>query len=266
MMRFSSWASWLVTAYVGIVLAATNITSGIMEVDLVFPRNETYAPTSSLPVVFAIKNPELLPLLSNSITFTAHAWENLERFPIAATYDLRWRNFSSSDPYFVYYTFAGFETEDVWWLTWSFGWTGCTEESLSHKKVNYSDYSTSLTFTTKTSGQAIDLVAGTESDNCPADSGVAIEVASTLDVPIGVNNWEGGDTCAVLADSTPAATPCEVKIDAVAASSIAASIAHNACRATQVVGCDDDESVAARLAVGVVTILAAAFGSLGFLF
>ncbi|KAI0173813.1 hypothetical protein BJ166DRAFT_129537 [Pestalotiopsis sp. NC0098] len=268
MQLFSAFrAGWLVAAYyVGAVQAATNATSGIMEVDLVFPRNETYALNGTFPIVFAIKNPELVPLLINTITFTVHEWEELENFAVADSFDLRWKNYSS-DPLFVYHTFAGLDNEAVWWLTWDVTWASCTEESLSKRNITYDSYSTSLAFTTSNSGQAVNLVAGTASDDCPAISGVAVEVASTLDVPVGVD-WENGDTCAVLAETTPSATPCEVKIDAATEASMAASIADNACRATAVVGCgssgDDGESAGGRLAVGAVTLSTAALGALGF--
>ncbi|KAF7514718.1 hypothetical protein G7054_g15063 [Neopestalotiopsis clavispora] len=260
---FSSRVGWLVAAYVGAVQAATNVTSGIMEVDLVFPRNETYALNSTFPIVFAINNPELVSLLSPRIYFTVNEWDNINNMPVGTTYDLRYENYSS-DPLFAYHTFPGLDTETVWWLTWRVTWGNCTKEN--HKiNTSYDKYSTSLTFTTSSSGQAVDLVAGTESDDCPAESGVALEVASTLDVSVGVN-WEGfSDKCPVLADTTPTATPCEVKIDAATEASMAASLASDACLGTQVVGCgDDDESAGGRLAVGGVALSAAVLVTLGF--
>ncbi|KAF1835103.1 hypothetical protein BDW02DRAFT_579077 [Decorospora gaudefroyi] len=42
---------------------AVNAALGVMEVDLVFPRNETYAPTEIFPLIFAFQNSELAPLL-----------------------------------------------------------------------------------------------------------------------------------------------------------------------------------------------------------
>ncbi|KAF3018153.1 hypothetical protein E8E14_009945 [Neopestalotiopsis sp. 37M] len=237
-----------------------------MEVDLVFPRNETYALNSTFPVVFAIKNPELASLLSPQFSFTINQWDNWNGTSIptySSKYDVRWKNYSS-DPLFVYSTFPGLDIEAVWWLTWSVSWGNCTEERYK-LKTSYDEYSTSLTFTTSSSGQAIDLVAGTESDDCPAKSGVALEVASALDVSVGVN-WEGfSDKCPVLADTTPMATPCEVKIDAATEASMAASLASDVCLGTQVVGCgDDDESAGGRLAVGGVALSAAVLVTLGF--
>lgn len=262
---FSSRAGWLVAAYVGAVQAAINVTSGIMEVDLVFPRNETYALNSTFPIVFAIKNPELVSLLSPRFDLIIQRGDNRNSSRIETwasnQYDVRWENYSI-DPLFLYATYPGLDIEAVWWLTWSVQWGNCTEERY-RIKTSYDEYSNHLTFTTSSSGQAIDLVAGTESDGCPAKSGVALEVASMLNTSA-FDNWEGFiDKCPVLADTSPTATPCEVKIDAATEASMAASLAHQICLKT--VGCDDDdESAGGRLAVGGVALSAAVLGTLGF--
>lgn len=78
----------------------------------------------------------------------------------------------------------------------------------ARRETNDDDCASSLTITIHNSRQAVDLVARTESDDCPAHSAVAIAVASTLDVPIGVD-WFGSDTCTMLPGSSLMATPCE---------------------------------------------------------
>jgi hypothetical protein len=55
-----AWAvlmAGLMTA--GDATATTTLTPGIFEVDLLFPRNETYTPQALMPVVFAMQNPTL---------------------------------------------------------------------------------------------------------------------------------------------------------------------------------------------------------------
>lgn len=47
--------SILTTVVVTVALAAAN--PGVIEVDLIFPRNETYAPNSTLPLVFGFRDP-----------------------------------------------------------------------------------------------------------------------------------------------------------------------------------------------------------------
>lgn len=44
-----------VAAGLGAIVSA----SGVLEVDLVFPHNDTYAPTEWFPIVFAFQNAEL---------------------------------------------------------------------------------------------------------------------------------------------------------------------------------------------------------------
>jgi hypothetical protein len=58
------------------VQASTGSLSGVIEVDLLFPHNETCAPTEYMPLVFAFQNPEMAPLFG---------------------IDMRWTNFSSSN-------------------------------------------------------------------------------------------------------------------------------------------------------------------------
>jgi hypothetical protein len=49
---------WVVQA-----VAATPALPSTLEIDLVFPRNETYAPAAMFPIVFALQNASLFPLL-----------------------------------------------------------------------------------------------------------------------------------------------------------------------------------------------------------
>src|SRR5207244_4320386 len=43
--------------------AAQAAVPGVVEVDLIFPRNDTYAPLPGMPIVFAIQNPQLVASL-----------------------------------------------------------------------------------------------------------------------------------------------------------------------------------------------------------
>ena len=50
--------------------------SGVVEVDLIFPRNETYAPTAYLPIIFAFQNSHLAPFLDPLIHINAQLVQN----------------------------------------------------------------------------------------------------------------------------------------------------------------------------------------------
>lgn len=114
--------------------------SGVVEVDLIFPRNETYAPTANLPIIFAFQNPHLAPFLDPIIDIDVYLLYNANGStqwtpPDATSLDqLRWANFTNNDTYFAYPTYQrdtfNFETEGIWQLTWTLNWATCTEDSL----------------------------------------------------------------------------------------------------------------------------------------
>lgn len=274
-MRAFTLAKWLLIANVGPVKSATqNKTSGVVEVDLVFPRNETYAPTPLFPIVFAFQNSELASLLNAHISFEVWNWNNMSDTVVSTSYDLRWANFSSRDPYFEYRGFSRFNTEGNWMLTWTVSHSSCTEDSfpsLGGDGIIGNVSTSSILFTTKKSAQEVDLVAATNNEKtCSEDLGLAINITDTVKVPAKVD-WDGGETCAVVASSpTPTPDPCQVKIDSAVASSISSSMTSRVCTGTDPpVSCpsedEDEESSAQKLAVGGLTCLAAAIGGLGYI-
>ncbi|KFZ06234.1 hypothetical protein V501_07602 [Pseudogymnoascus sp. VKM F-4519 (FW-2642)] len=278
-MRFSlARESWFLVACIGAIVNLNAAAASVLEVDLVFPRNETYAPTTWFPVVFAFQNAERARLLNPHISYTIRNWDDmLGNDGASFSHDLRLANWSSHDPYFVYNYFHDvFAKEGSWWLTWHVTWESCNEvpfsAGLSRDMIRNSS-SWSVLFTTKNSAQEIDLVAVTNNKTCPAELGVVINVTdTTMTVPFGVD-WSGGDTCAVVASSTPTPTanPCQVKIDSVVVASMSASLAATLCRGIDPpANCtNDDESVAQQLVapgvsgVGISCVLAA-FGAFSF--
>jgi hypothetical protein len=267
-MRLFSQETWALVACVGVVHAA----SGIMEVDLVFPRNETYAPSPLFPIVFAFQNPELAPFLIPQLSLTVWDWNNMSESTVSTIYDLRAGNFSSSDPYFHYQGFTSFSREGTWKLTWNLGRDSCTEESLAQfigNRIVSNNTGSGIIFTTKSSAQQVDLVAATVDKVCSEDEGVAINVTDTLKVPASVS-WDGGEICAVVATTAPTADPCQVTIGSAAASSMSSSMTARACQFTDApVSCPAEEENAARpkqLAVGWgVVHVTVAIGALGYI-
>jgi hypothetical protein len=266
-MRILFWTAWALGVCSGAVNAAASKTSGVVEVDLVFPRNETYAPTSILPIVFGFQNSELAPFLGLQLSFTVWRWDNLSDFPVTSSYDLRWANFSSNDPYFEYRHFTKFDREGTWKLTWTVGWANCTEDSLAKQgkdRVEFHSSTTSTVFTTKNSAQEVDLSTATKNEDCSTDMGFAFNVTNTHKVPTGIE-WAGGETCVAVAPSLPTPNPCQVKIDSAAAASMSASITERRCKGTDPpADCPSDESAAQKLLVGGVACLMAVVGALGY--
>lgn len=161
-MRASSWASWALAACV----AAAQDT-GVVEIDLVFPRNETYAPSTLFPVVFAVQNSELAHFMK-PIKCQVWDWRNRSSDVARGTFDMTWAKFSESDPYYSYYGFRVFDKEGTWWLQWTVSWIICLYEPFQSSFFDFDDdiigNSTrlSVTFSTKNDAQEVDLVFGTE--------------------------------------------------------------------------------------------------------
>ncbi|KAK7959196.1 uncharacterized protein PG986_004050 [Apiospora aurea] len=188
MHTFSQAAALLATCAVGGVHAASP-TSGILEVDLAFPRNQTYAPTARLPFVFAYQNPELATALNARISFTVWNWANMDNTTAGAIFDLGQANLSSRDPFLQYNYFPGFEAEGQFLLTWTVGWDNCTEDSLGltyrSNRISHRSKTQSINFTISNSAPVIDLVAATDNKDCPQKLGVTIDVTDTLELPPG---------------------------------------------------------------------------------
>jgi hypothetical protein len=71
-----------------------------VEFDVIFPRNDTYAPVELMPVVFAIQNPQAAVPLTLGIEWSIGRIGSSEDSLAGGLIDLTWANFSS-DPYFV---------------------------------------------------------------------------------------------------------------------------------------------------------------------
>jgi len=81
--------------------AMTQVYPGTVEFDVVFPRNDTYAPVDLMPIIFAIQNPKAVEPLMPSIQW------NIGRVGVSEDWldtglvdDLIWANFSTN-PYFI---------------------------------------------------------------------------------------------------------------------------------------------------------------------
>ncbi|BCS24216.1 uncharacterized protein APUU_40660S [Aspergillus puulaauensis] len=282
-MRFPPTCQLATCVLLGAVVGATS--DSVLEVDLVFPRNETYEPTDRFPIVFAFQNAKLAKYLNPHIDYTIFNWANLPGNDGADwSHDLRTVNWSSTnDPYFAYNFFSdSVLPEGQWKMTWSVGWQSCNETAFSQQldtsAMVFNSTTRGISFTIKKSAPKVDLVSATaDKTSCSGESasdletGVAIPInvtGKTMEVPSWVD-WSGGDTCAVVASSipTPTVDPCRVKIDSAIEASMSAAWTAKLCRGVNPPpDCpEDDRGAAQKLVVVGVSTLFAAFGALGFL-
>ncbi|KAJ5810486.1 uncharacterized protein N7503_002704 [Penicillium pulvis] len=263
--------SWLLAFFTGTITNA----SDILEVDLVFPRNETYAPTEWFPVVFAFQNPERARYLNPALGYTI--W-NLDDTNNSRTFlhDLRWTNWTGEDPFYAYQYFDFLEDEGRWRVRWTLDWQSCDEDTFGGNPIDAKIISNSSTwstwFTLQSSAPKVDLVAATANKTCPGEYGMTINVTDkTMQVPRGVT-WSGGDhtnhTCAVVASSapTPTSDPCQVHIDKTIVASMEASLHTRLCNGLNPPSdcADNKDNAAQQLAVGGISCLLAAAGALSF--
>ena len=279
-MRILALAGWLPVALVGATDAS--ITPGVVEVDLVFPRNDSYAPTPVLPVVFAVQNSALAPSIAPYISLTIWNWNNMSDTIVTDHFVLTWENFSSSDPFFVHHSYTGFNNEGNWWLTWHVVYQSCTEESLqspfSRRRIITNSTGWSIGFTTENSTRELDVAAAINDKKSCSEQlhlerlGVAVNVTNALRVPDSASSeWLGrGDMCAVVASATPTPDPCRATMDSAAAASISSAVAARLCALRDpTLSCppkdERGENTAQQLAVGGLACLAAAFGALSYI-
>ncbi|PGG95336.1 hypothetical protein AJ79_10116 [Helicocarpus griseus UAMH5409] len=238
-----SMARWFLAACMGAIIDLT--TGGLLEVDLVFPRNETYPSDENMPIVFAFQHPEnaryIQPFISYKVFYlNEHGGPNNFLY---THYDLAWADWTTvPNPYFVYKHWNKFNgKEGRWRLVWSLETIHCSEDSFvnfSSPGLSYNVTSGYVEFTTEKSAPEIDLVASTANMSNCKEAGVVVDVGEkTLDVPAYVE-WRGdrnaAKKCAVMAPPTadpieePATDPCRVKIDSAIAQNIAASASSKA--------------------------------------
>lgn len=222
--------SWLLLA-ISQSLSQASSASGVVEVDLIFPRNDTFAPSKLTPIVFAIQNPSLVQSL-NLVLY----W-NIEQFGVSSNdsintsdlFHLSSINYSSSNPYFLYESTSHLDAEGVFQFAWTINYSNCSQDAGTDS-VTFTSNSTrhSLYFTTKNGTSQPDLVAATDDITCAHSLSQAWNVTNLLKVPDG-KSYGGAPSCAVVPSTTPTPSPCKVKISPTAASSISAALTSYAC-------------------------------------
>lgn len=207
---------------------AADTSTGILEVDLIFPRNDTYDPGPFFPIVFAIQNPQLAAPLELLVEYTISSGQNFSK-NTGGYHNVNRFNISGADPYYLWFrnTFVS-DMEDTWLFRWSTTVTNCSTadgEEANRTSRAMPDINNLVWFTTKKGSQQPDFEAATSDDVCSDTEAFTYNMTGTVKSmePIGF----GLPLCARLSDIPPDPKPCAVKITT--ASNISAEMADDAC-------------------------------------
>ena len=226
----SNNAVWLLLALLTCWSSAQTFPS-IAEVDLLFPRNDTYAPTVLMPVVFAIQNPLLAVPLDLAVEW--YLYQLTDGNTTAVDNGMIAYPFfdgPASGPHYGYNSLYNQTTlEGTWSLLWTLSSLNCTQFLPNHSFVpDYVQVNTVM-FTTKNGAQAADLVAATADDVCASAESFTFNVTGVETVSIGRGNSVTG--CAVVESMlpTPSPNPCAAQLNATGASSISVALTTSIC-------------------------------------
>ncbi len=196
--------------------------AAVVEIDMIFPRNDTYDPGPLMPVVFAIRNSAIAASLNLAILWSiTDQADTTNTNGYSGVIDLKHTNLTGTDPFFVAdYALRINGTERGWVMSWGLSFDNCSRNSLNPNAPTIAQNSEDRhhLFSTKPGAPAPNLVQGPGS--CVNSTGVAINIAETLPLDLyHLNN--GHDSCHVLA-SPPmvAASPCAVTVDNATAATI----------------------------------------------
>lgn len=264
-MHFLSQAFRLLVASLAVVHAAVHV-------DLAFPRNQTYAPSPTLPIIFAIQNPSFARALRLEININIWKMSNMNKTRKGEWIGIDHTGLFKGDMHFAYVAMGGLKAEGQYALQWDTRSKNCSgtppgEQALFYKS-NMETRMMFFTITTDESAPETDLAAATNNQDCHQEPGVSFDVSGTMEVPE-EHRWIMGERCAVMGPSKLTADPCRVQINASAASSIAASMKRQACDhlyLNEPIGFDCSRSAAHQLAAASVVFITAAMGAVGFIF
>lgn len=240
------------------ITGATAATKGNTEVDVIFPRNDTFAPIPLLPVVFAVQNPAVAQQLNLRLHYRVIPYGH----PNATTdYErVRLNALPGNDTTFYVHDLVSdmFNKEGTWEFFWKLRWNNCTsteDEEGRHFSRDTEEPVNSFVFTTSKDGRQPDLVAMSSGDDCGKTQGIGFEVQDVLDVPPPLNA-DMLTSCAHVAVPAPTPTPCSASVPSEAAESISSRITQAAClAATPVVSCPPNDSASGRAAISVATVV-----------
>lgn len=208
--------------------AAADVTFPVVvEVDIIFPRNETYAPTPVFPLVFAIQNlaaASAIGPLDITWTLSKHGSELPEEtLPIGGQYKVDETN--STDPAYINLWTEELNSAGTYQLYWWFNYYQCLGPK-DDPGTRSNNVGNNFTFTIDPGAQQPDLSAVL--DACPTQNATIV-----IDEIWPANAGADYESCGAVSGSDPSlANPCAVKLDSAAASSIVAEVTASACAAS----------------------------------
>ncbi|KAF3491006.1 uncharacterized protein GIQ15_00523 [Arthroderma uncinatum] len=230
---------WLLLACSSSTMAADITFPQTIEVDLIFPHNDTYAPVPFMPFVIAIQNFRSTGMILLNLAYNFSAAANPGN-PIFSNS----KQFQSDDPDYFDKDDTGFvlsyasETNNVekaWLFSWELEIANCTR-SMEHPELNLVHVSRTsqrrqVYFTTKHGAQQPNLMAATQEGTCGnrSSSGYAINITEMIyNIPEGQYPNDGSE-CPVISDTPPTPNPCGVRMNNDTASQLLYSIDTEAC-------------------------------------
>jgi len=231
----SNNAVWLLLALLTCWSSAQTFPS-IAEVDLLFPRNDTYAPTVLMPMVFAIQNSAVAVALDLALEWYLYKLTDGNITTVGNDFITKsYFNAFTSGPYYEYISHYNVTTvEGTWLLIWIVSSVNCTQFPTSDSSIPGYMQGNKVFFTTKNGAQATDLVAATADDVCASAESFTFNVTGVENVPMGSGKVT---TCAAVASMSPTSSPCAAQLNATGASSISAALTYSACSPSSLVTC-----------------------------
>ena len=259
MVPYSIWA-FLPTVLLWAAQAGATTFPATVEVDLVFPRNDSYAPSALFPIIFAFQNAALAPSLDPGFDMTLWDSNGNTATVLPPSIDLKWTNFTSSEPTYVYtYVTSLNQTNGTspasYRLNWAFGAGNCSNEGGA-QTIGGGFRDNTVEFTIQSGAQQPDFGAAS-SASCANMSHFAFNLTGTLDVTR-PDNYDGRNTCAVFSDVNPLVdgNPCAAQVGSAAASSISVALTATACAVVSpIISCPSDNAATRRWDNGYKAIL-----------
>ncbi|KAM0297131.1 hypothetical protein ACHAPM_010000 [Fusarium culmorum] len=255
--------------------------TGTLEIDLVFPRNEsTFVPSLMTPFVFSFRTPQLVPILLPYLIYSVYNYSNTTSPALDGRIVRESMNLTANDdPHFHVDYHRQLNVEGKWLMTLTAGVLVCYEDR--HNLYNNSHFidanytKINITFTTKGPSGQVDLAAETSDKNCPSPVGLHIDVQDTMKIPQGdLRAVETvTDVCAVeplvtLPDKCVDVTPAATSSMAAKMSDLVCGSIRNRSEIPESFGCKPlgwKESMGVRIAFGGTTCLALLLGALAYI-
>ncbi|KAJ6783177.1 hypothetical protein PWT90_03748 [Aphanocladium album] len=202
--------------------------SGTVEIDLIFPQNATYAPTTMMPVVWAVQDANLAAAVDGrlevAVMSSIHGRARMNSWLLPLTP----ANLTGKEIYYAYTYSTLFTEEDSFSIAWSLSYTNHNCSTPVRYNDEGQDFGGVVRtyLTTKNGSQPVDLQAA-RAANCSEANNLSFNVTGTTSKNGGSSN-STEDQCAFLSPRRPVlnwGTPCDANPDAAAVSSITASLA-----------------------------------------